>query len=121
MATRVLMLAVLFASLIGISHAKDDLIIEGVYTENTPCDTESTEAKAPRVVIQPDEIQHSGGVCSIDSRRQDDKDLVMQVTCTFRSGAVMIAEIAFWRRDDGTVGMVQRDGNYEAVLYKCPD
>lgn len=113
------MVAVLFAHLVGVSHAAGNLNLEGVYTENKPCDAKRANTKVPRVVIRPSEILHAGGICSIDSRRQEQKDLVMQVTCKFRSGAVMVAEIAFWRRDDATLGMEQRDGNYKAVLYKC--
>lgn len=120
-AIRTLTLAVLTANLVCVSYAAGNLNLEGVYTENKPCGAKGGTAKVPRVVIRPNEILHAGGVCAIDSRRQEEKDLVMQVTCKFQSGAVMVAEIALWRRDDATLGMEQRDGNYKAVLYKCSE
>lgn len=102
-------------------HAADEMRIEGQYLQNRRCKGDRTDPAGMKVTIAPREITYSGGVCSIDSRRDEERKVVMSVTCKFRSGAVMGADIAFAALDDGTLHMVQQDGTFEANLYRCPN
>jgi hypothetical protein len=97
----------------------DDLPIEGTYTQDQPCKGDGSDSEALIVKITPREITHGGGTCSIDGTRREQSKLVLRVTCKFGSGSLLGAEISFTPRADKTLHMIQQDGSYEAVLYKC--
>jgi hypothetical protein len=108
------------AALVGCANAADDVPIEGQYLQNRRCKGDRTDPAGLKVTIAPQEIAYSGGICSIDSRREDGPKVVYSVTCKFRSGAVMGADIAFVQLDDNVLHMTQLDGSFEADLYRCP-
>ena len=94
--------------------------IEGQYLQNRRCKGDRTDPAGMKVTIAPQEITYSGGVCSIDSRRDEERKVTFSVTCKFRSGAVSGADIAFEPREGGGLHMTQQGGTFEADLYKCP-
>ncbi len=94
--------------------------LEGQYLQNRPCTGTRTDPEGLKVTITSQEIVYSGGVCSIDSRRNEGDKTAFAVTCKFRSGAVMGANIALMRRDANSLQMEQQDGTFRAVLHRCP-
>ena len=101
--------------------AADEIRIEGQYLQNRRCKGDRTDPAGMKVTIAPREITYSGGVCTIDSRRDEECKITLSVTCKFRSGAVSGADIAFEPREGGALHMTQQDGTFEADLYKCPE
>jgi hypothetical protein len=97
----------------------DDLPIVGTYTQDQPCKGDGTDPAALIVKISLREITHGGGTCSIDGARREESKVILRVTCRFASGSILGSEILFTPRPDRTLKMVQQDGTYEAVLYKC--
>lgn len=102
------------------ANAAEEIQIEGQYLQNRRCKGDRTDPAGMKVTIAPREITYSGGVCSIDSRRDEERKVTLAVTCKFRSGAVSGADIAFEPREAGSLHMTQQDGSFEADLYKCP-
>jgi hypothetical protein len=102
------------------ANAAEEVQIEGQYLQNRHCKGDRTDPAGMKVTIAPREITYSGGVCSIDSRRDEERKVTLTVTCKFRSGAVSGADIAFEPREGGSLHMTQQDGTFEADLYKCP-
>lgn len=102
------------------AFAEGDAPIEGVYTQNEICHGNGSQQEALRVQMGASEISYAGGICSIDSRQQSGPSLTMQVTCKFKSGAVLGSIVTFTRKDDNTFDMAQQDGTYKAVLHRCP-
>jgi hypothetical protein len=116
---RTLILATGLGLSLNCAIAAGEFPIEGVFTQNEPCKGDGTAQQFLRVQITPKNVSYSGGICSIDTKQQDGNKLSMQVTCKFTSGAVMASGVAFTKRDDNTFDMVQQDGTYKAVLYRC--
>lgn len=112
--------ALMMVMIAGFAHASGDLSIEGRYIRNQPCHGNGSDPADLAVTISEKEIAHSGGTCTIDSRRMDGDTLKLRLTCRFRSGSVLGADINFSRRDDNSLNMAQQDGSYRAVLYRCP-
>jgi len=102
------------------ANAGEEMRIEGQYLQNRLCKGDRSDPAGMKVIIAPNEITYSGGICTIDSRQDETSRVVIAVTCKFKSGAVAGADIAFTSRDGG-LHMVQQDGTFEADLYKCPD
>ena len=102
------------------ANAAEEMRIEGQYLQNRRCKGDRTDPAGMKVTIAPHEIIYSGGVCSIDSRRDEERKVTLSVTCKFRSGAVSGADIAFEPHEGGGLHMTQQDGTFEADLYKCP-
>jgi hypothetical protein len=117
---RIATIALAAAGLGAGANAADEMPIEGQYLQNRRCKGDRTDPAGLRVTIAPDQISYSGGVCSIDSRRDEGSRVFLAVTCKFRSGAIMGADIAFTRLDDRSLHMVQQDGSFEADLHRCP-
>lgn len=105
---------------LGGALADDSFSIEGTYTQDQACVGDGTDPDFLLVKITPKEISYASGVCSVDDKKQEDKKVLVRVTCKFLSGSVMGANIAFTQRDNKAMDMVQLDGTYQAVLYKCP-
>jgi len=107
-------------TLASLANAAEEMRIEGQYLQNRRCKGDRTDPAGMKVTISSREITYSGGVCSIDSRRDEERRVTFSVTCKFRSGAVSGADIAFEPREGGGLHMTQQDGTFEADLYKCP-
>ena len=108
-------------TLASLANAAEETRIEGQYLQNRRCKGDRSDPAHLKVTIAAQEITYSGGICSIDSRRDEDRKVVISVTCRFRSGAVSGADIAFTPLDGGGLHMTQQDGTFEADLFKCPD
>lgn len=102
------------------ADAAEEMRIEGQYLQNRRCKGDRTDPAGMKVTIAPLEITYSGGVCSIDSRRDEERKVTLSVTCRFRSGAVSGADIVFEPREGGGLHMTQQDSTFETDLYKCP-
>lgn len=118
---RIAAVVLALATFAACASAADEIQIEGQYLQNRRCKGDRSDPAGLKVTIAPNQITYSAGVCSIDSRRNDGNRVIFAVTCKFRSGAVMGADIVFTPLDDGTLHMVQQDGTFEADLYKCPN
>lgn len=103
------------------ARAFDAQAIEGHYLQNRRCKGDASDPPALKVTIAPHEIRYAGGICSIDSRRAEPSKLVIAVTCKFRSGSILGADIAFTSLGEQSLHMTQQDGTFEADLYRCPD
>ena len=106
-------------TLFGTCALAEDASIEGIFTQNQICKGDGSQQVPLRVKMGETEIAYAGGTCSIDSRQQSGPNLTMQVTCKFKSGAVLGSVVTFTRKDDNTFDMSQQDGSYKAVLHRC--
>ena len=102
------------------ANAADETPIEGQYLQNRRCKGDRSDPAGLKVTIAANEITYAGGICSIDSRRNEASKTIYAVTCKFRSGAVMGADIELTPREGGSLHMVQQDGTFETDLYRCP-
>jgi hypothetical protein len=120
MIKRIATVSLVLATFVSCANASDEIPIEGQYLKNRPCKGDRSDPAALKVTISSNEIVHSGGTCSIDSRRNEGARSIFVVTCKFRSGATMGSEIEFTRRDTNSLHVLQQDASFEADLYKCP-
>ena len=104
----------------GDAFAGDDFPLSGSYTQNVPCKGDGTDPVAVRVKISPQEIVSNLGVCTILDLKRDGDTFTAHVECKFAAGPLM-GNISFTPRPDKTIDFVDRDGNYKAVLHRCPN
>jgi hypothetical protein len=104
----------------GTAIADDDLPLTGSYTQNVPCKGDGSDPKSALVKISPQEIVSNMGVCTILNSTRDGETYNEHVECKFASGPIM-GDISFTPRPNKTVDFVDRDGNYKAILHRCPD
>jgi hypothetical protein len=104
----------------GSTFAGDDFPLAGSYTQNVPCKGDGSDPVAVRVKISPQEIVSNVGVCTILDIKHDSDTVIAHVECQFPAGPLM-GNISFTPRPDQTVDFVDRDGNYKAVLHRCPN
>jgi hypothetical protein len=108
------------AMILNCAFAEGEFPLEGIFTQNELCRGDGSQQEFLRVKITPQDVSYSGGICSIDTRQLEGKNLAMRVTCKFTSGAVMTSAINFTMKDNNTFDMAQQDGTYRAVLHRCP-
>jgi hypothetical protein len=99
--------------------AADDFPLTGNYTQNVACKGDGTDPELAKVKISPQEIVSNVGVCTILDTKKDGDGFFVHVQCNFAGGPLM-GDITFTPRPDNTVESVDRDGNYKATLYRCP-
>ena len=99
--------------------ADDDFPLSGTYTQNKPCKGDGSDPAAILVKISPTQITSNIGVCDILDKKKDGNKYTAHVECKFPAGP-MVGDITFTPKPDGTVGFVDRDGTYNAVLHRCP-
>ncbi len=97
----------------------DDFALTGRYTQNVPCKGDGTDPPAAQVKITPQEIVSNVGTCTILDSKQEGATITVHVECKFPAGPLM-GNISFTPRPDHTVDFVDHDGNYKAVLHRCP-
>jgi hypothetical protein len=100
--------------------AADDFPIVGDYTQNVPCKGDGTDSVDAKVTISTKEIVSNIGPCTILDTKISNKAYVVHVECKFPAGPLM-GEITFTPRPDNTLGFVDRDKTYNAVLHRCPN
>ncbi|HEY2531020.1 MAG TPA: hypothetical protein VGJ20_24325 [Xanthobacteraceae bacterium] len=115
-----LTLVMLAALRVGAALADDDFPLVGTYTQNVPCKGDGTDPAALQVKISPQEIVSNIGVCTILDTKRDNNSITAHVECKFPAGP-LVGDITFTMRPDHTVGFVDRDKTYNAVLHRCPN
>ena len=100
--------------------AADDFPFIGNYTQNVPCKGDGTDPAAVRVKMSAKEIVSNVGPCTILDLRKDGETVNVHVECKFPAGPLM-GDISFTPRPDKNLDFVDRDGNYKAVLHRCPN
>jgi hypothetical protein len=100
--------------------AADDFPFTGNYTQNVPCKGDGTDPAAVRVKMSAKEIVSNVGPCTILDLRKDGETVNVHVECKFPAGPLM-GDISFTPRPDKNLDFVDRDGNYKAVLHRCPN
>jgi hypothetical protein len=114
-----LALAALVFAFADTATADDSFPLSGDYTQNVACKGDGTDAETAKVKISPQEIVSNIGVCTILDTKHNGDSIFAHVECKFPSGPLM-GDITFTPRPDNTVESVDRDGNYKATLYRCP-
>jgi hypothetical protein len=103
----------------GYAHA-DDFPFIGNYTQNVPCKGDGSDPPAVQVKISTKEIVSNVGACTILDTKKDGETVTAHVECKFPAGPLM-GDISFTPRPDKDLDFVDRDGNYKAVLHRCPN
>jgi hypothetical protein len=114
--------AVALVATIGasVALADDDFPLAGTYTQNVPCKGDGTDAPADQVKISTKEIVSNVGTCTVQDFKRDGDTFNIHVECQFPAGPLM-GDVSFTQRPDKTVDFVDRDGNYKAILHRCPN
>jgi hypothetical protein len=112
-------LVMLAAPRVGAAQAEDDFPLVGTYTQNVPCKGDGSDPAALQVKISPQEIVSNIGVCTILDTKRENNSITAHVECKFPAGP-LVGDITFTMRPDHTVGFVDRDKTYNAVLHRCP-
>jgi hypothetical protein len=103
----------------GAAFAGDDFPLTGSYTQNVACKGDGSDPVAVQVKISSKEIVSNVGVCTILDTKRDGGSITAHVECKFPSGPLM-GDISFTPRPDQTIDFIDRDGNYKAILHRCP-
>jgi hypothetical protein len=103
-----------------VAFAADDFSLAGTYTQNVACKGDGTDAPADQVKISTKEIVSNVGTCTVQDINRDGDTFNIHVECQFPAGPLM-GDVSFTQRPDHTVDFVDRDGNYKAVLHRCPN
>jgi hypothetical protein len=99
-------------------RAEDDFPIAGTYAENKPC--AEADANVMRVKITPRDIDSPIlGLCSILEKKRDGDTIAVHVECKGPGGAVMLGDVKFTIKANGTLDFADQDNTYKAVLHKC--
>jgi len=104
----------------GMALAAEDFPLTGNYTQNVICKGDGSDPVAVRVKITPQEIDSNVGACMILDTTRDGDTITVRVECKFPAGPLM-GNLSFTPRPDHTIDFVDRDGNYKAVLHRCPN
>jgi hypothetical protein len=104
----------------GTALAAEDFPLTGNYTQNVICKGDGSDPVAVRVKITPQEIDSNVGACTILDTTRDGDTITVRVECKFPAGPLM-GNLSFTPRPDHTIDFVDRDGNYKAVLHRCPN
>jgi hypothetical protein len=102
------------------ASAADDFPFTGNYTQNVPCKGDGSDPAAVQVKMSAKEIVSNVGPCTILDLRKDGETVNVHVECKFPAGPLM-GDISFTPRPDKNLDFVDRDGNYKAVLHRCPN
>ena len=101
--------------------AADEFSLAGTYVQKRACHGDGSDPKRLVVVIAADEIEYGGGTCMLTDKRVEGETLSARATCKFRSGRILSSNITLTRRADNNVEMVDPEGAYNTVLYRCPN
>jgi len=102
------------------AFAADDFPFVGDYTQNVPCKGDGTDPASAKVKISAKEIVSNVGPCTILDTKKEGETVTAHVECKFPAGP-LIGDISFTPRPDKDLDFVDRDGNYKAVLHRCPN
>jgi hypothetical protein len=99
--------------------ADEDFPIIGTYTKDQACKGDGTDPADLLVKITGKSIEHNLGVCLILSRKRDGKAFSVHVECKAPGNQVILGDVTFTPRDDGTLDFDDQDHTSPATLYKC--
>ena len=111
--------AVAFFVAAAAASAEDDFPLTGDYTQNVPCKGDGTDAREVKVKISPQQIDSKVAVCTFLDTKREGSRIDAHVQCQFPRGPLM-GDVTFKIRPDRSVEFVDRDKNYSAILYRCP-
>ena len=101
----------------GLSEKSSWLL--GNFTQNAPCKGDGSDPAELKVRIAADQIESKSGVCNFLTVTPDGSRLKANMECHFPAGP-LIGDVTFTRKANGTIDVVDRDNDYNAVLYRCP-
>jgi hypothetical protein len=101
----------------GLSEKSSWLL--GNFTQNAPCKGDGSDPAELKVRIAADQIQSKSGVCNFLSVTPEPNRLKANMECHFPAGP-LIGDVTFTQKANGTINVVDRDNNYNAILYRCP-
>jgi hypothetical protein len=104
----------------GAAAADNDFPLIGSYTQNVACKGDGSDPATAQVKISAQEIVSNVGVCTILDTKTDGGTITAHVECKFPAGPLM-GNISFTPRPDHTIEFIDHDGNYKAILHRCPD
>ena len=99
---------------------EDEVPVAGIYTQNQACKGDGSDPLSARVKVTGKEIESRFGVCFILRSRRSGNIFEAHVECNVGSPNLILGDITFTPRDDGTIHVVDQDQVYSAVLHKCP-
>jgi hypothetical protein len=97
----------------------DDFPIAGTYLQNAKCKGDGTDRADLLVKITRKDIESNMGFCAILHVRREGKAISLQVECKVPSGHVILGDVMFTPRDEGTLDFEDQDHTSSAVLYRC--
>jgi hypothetical protein len=113
----VIALASASADSAGLSETSSWLL--GNFTQNAPCKGDGSDPAELKVRIAADQIQSKSGICNFLSVTPEPNRIKANMECHFPAGP-LIGDVTFTQKANGTINVVDRDNNYNAILYRCP-
>jgi hypothetical protein len=89
----------------------------GNFTQNAPCKGDGSDPAELKVRIAEDQIQSKSGICNFLSVTPEPNRLKANME-NFPAGP-LIGDVTFTQKANGTINVVDRDNNYNAILYRC--
>jgi hypothetical protein len=109
------------ALVVATAVAAEEFSVAGTYVQKRACRGDGSDPQRLLVVIAADEIKYGGGTCMLTEKRVEGETLSARATCKFRSGRILSSNITLTRRADNNLEMVDPEGAYTTVLYRCPN
>src|SRR5215831_3388909 len=101
----------------GLSEKSSWLL--GNFTQNAPCKGDGSDPAELKVRIAADQIESKSGICNFLSITPEPNRLKANMECHCPAGP-LIGDVTCTPKANGTIGVVDRDNNYTAILYRCP-
>jgi hypothetical protein len=109
-------IAFLALSTANANPAPDELT--GTYTQNAPCKGDGTDPAEVQVRISRNRIDSKVSVCTFQDIKQVGPQIDARLQCHFPSGP-LIGDVSFTIKPDDTVSLIDKEKNYQAILYRC--
>ena len=122
----------ILAGIIGIfaltSHARGDNAapsdknswLLGNFTQSAPCKGDGSDPAELKVRIAIDQIESKSGVCKFIDVTPEGNRIKANMECQFPAGP-LIGDVTFTQKTSGSIDVADRDNNYTAILYRCPN
>ena len=115
----VLNASIMLVLLAAPAAGEDDFPIAGTYMQNEVCKGDGSDRADLRVKITRKDIESNMGYCTILNTKREGKAIAAQVQCKIPSGHVILGDVTFTPRPEGTLDFEDQDRTSSAVLYKC--
>jgi hypothetical protein len=113
----IIALATSSADSAGLSETSSWLL--GNFTQNAPCKGDGSDPAELKVRIAADQIQSKSGICNFLSVTPEPNRIKANMECHFPAGP-LTGDVTFTQKANGTINVVDRDNNYNAILYRWP-